>query len=366
LVALTDERDLEDLVRGTTILGVGGGGDPKEGLELLKKALSHSGRIEIISLEEVPRDSVVVCPYYVGTIAPTAKCSKPIKIRDPMEVAFREMEKYLGKKIGAVVAGELGGSNTAVALYIGAKLGLPAVDGDLLGRAAPELHQCTVHIFDVPMYPSVIVTETGNLILVKEYGDIDDYESIARYLSVLAGRFAAVVDTPLSPELLSKSLIKGSITKCLEVGRAVRIARERGEDPVETVVRNLGGWRIFEGEVERYEWKDERGFLIGEAVIKGKGPWDGRTFKSWIKNEHIMAWRDGKPIVMPPDMIMFLREDGEPITNTELKEGDQVIVVAARAPEVWRCEKGLELFGPRHFGFDYDYVPVEELVGSST
>ena len=79
-----------------------------------------------------------------------------------------------------------------------------------------------------------------------------------------------------------------------------------------------------------------------------------------------MAWRDGKPIVMPPDMIMFLREDGEPITNTELKEGDQVIVVAARAPEVWRCEKGLELFGPRHFGFDYDYVPVEELVGSST
>jgi DUF917 family protein len=26
-----------------------------------------------------------------------------------------------------------------------------------------------------------------------------------------------------------------------------------------------------------------------------------------------------------------------------------------------RTAKGIEMFGPRHFGYDLDYVPVEEL-----
>jgi len=36
--------------------------------------------------------------------------------------------------------------------------------------------------------------------------------------------------------------------------------------------------------------------------------------------------------------------------------------VAAKAPDIWRTPEGLKYFGPRHFGFDYDYIPVEELV----
>ncbi len=67
---------------------------------------------------------------------------------------------------------------------------------------------------------------------------------------------------------------------------------------------------------------------------------------------------------MPPDLIVFLLENGEPVTNSQLKEGVKVHVVVARAPEVWRTRRGLELFGPKHFGFNYDYVPVEKLVES--
>jgi len=28
---------------------------------------------------------------------------------------------------------------------------------------------------------------------------------------------------------------------------------------------------------------------------------------------------------------------------------------------MWRTPKGIELFSPRHFGFDLDYVPIEEI-----
>lgn len=355
-------EDVEDFVLGATVLGTGGGGDPEEGLKLLREALKLRGRIDIVKLEELDRNSTVVVPYYVGTIAPTAKTKKPIKISEPVEKAFEIMEETLGVKIKAVVASEIGGFNTPIAMYISAKLGLPIVDGDLLGRAAPELHQCTVHIFDIPMYPSVIVSETGNIILVKEYSDIDDYEAIARYLSVLAGRFVAVVDTPLKLEEAEKAVVKESLTLCYNVGRAVRNARREGRNPIEAVVEALKGWKIFEGEIVEYKWRDESGFLVGEVIVEGLGNWSGRKFKSWIKNEHIIGWIDDKPAVMPPDLIAFLRDDGEPLTNTVLKEGMKVNVVACKAPEVWRCKRGLELFGPRHFGFNLDYTPVEELV----
>ena len=41
--------------------------------------------------------------------------------------------------------------------------------------------------------------------------------------------------------------------------------------------------------------------------------------------------------------------------------GEEVVIVGVPAAPQWRSEKGIELMGPRHFGFDFDYVPIEEL-----
>jgi DUF917 family protein len=119
---------------------------------------------------------------------------------------------------------------------------------------------------------------------------------------------------------------------------------------------------IFKGAVEKHEWRDEKGFLFAEVTLKGSDRWKGKSLRSWIKNEHIFAWIDENPAVMPPDLIIFLDENGYGITNDMLKQGLQVSVLAAKAPDVWRLPKGLEFFGPKHFGFDQSYVPVEELV----
>ncbi len=351
-----------DFVRGATILGTGGGGNPEEGLKLLEGILSEDKRIRLVDLNEMSEDSIVVVPYYVGTIAPDAKTRKPVKIEEPIKVAFKEMEYILGAKISGVLASELGGFNASIALYMGAYMNLPVIDGDLLGRAAPELHQCAVHVFGIPMYPSVIVSETGNRIVVYEYSDIDDYEAIARYLSVLSGRFVAVVDTPLRMEDARKVVIRNTMSLCLKLGETVRIARTRRTNPVEEVRRLLGGWKIFEGVVKSYKYKNEGGFLRGEAIVEGISVWRDKELKTWIMNEHLMAWIDGKLAAMAPDLIIFLDEEGEGITNTVLREGMKVNVIVVKAPEIWRTESGLRFFGPRRFGFDYDYVPVEELV----
>ncbi|MEM2021840.1 MAG: DUF917 domain-containing protein [Zestosphaera sp.] len=355
-------EDARKLVLGATILGTGGGGDPSEGLRLLSKALEEVGSVMIVGLDELPEDSLMVVPYYVGSIAPGLKSKKPVKVSDPISKAVETLESLLGVKASAVVSSEMGGANTSVALSIGARLNLPAVDGDLLGRAAPELHQCTVHIFGVPMYPSAIVSESGDVVIVKEYADIDDYESIARYMSVLSGRFVAVVDTPLSKKTAEKVVVKETVTLAYRLGDAVLSAREERVNPVERVAEILNGWVVFRGVVEKYVWRNEGGFLKGEAILRGVESFTGLTLKSWIMNEHIMVWLNNEPLVMPPDLFTLLRDDGEPVTNTELREGMSVNGVAAKAPAMWRTLEGLKFFGPRHFGFEYDYVPVEELV----
>jgi DUF917 family protein len=362
MFTLESKDHVEDLIVGTTILGTGGGGSPQVGREVLESDLKAGRSLRIVNLDEISEDSLLVSPYYIGSVAPDVRPNKKVTIAEPFATALESVERYFGRKVGATAATELGGGNTAAALHVASQLSIPMVDGDLLGRAGPELHQSTTHIFGASMAPSFVVSETGNVIFIERYADIDDYESLARYVAVLAGGHAAVIDTPLTKSTASKILIKGTISRSIAVGKAVRQALQDRRDPIEAVRNALGGWLLFRGTVEKYEWRNERGFLFGDVTLTGNKEWQGQSFRSWIKNEHIFAWLGSKPIVMPPDLIMFLDHSGHGITNDALKLGLEASVVAAKAPEVWRTGKGLEFFGPRHFGFDFDYVPVESLV----
>jgi uncharacterized protein len=361
---LESKEAIEDLVVGTTILGTGGGGSPQVGREVLESDLKAGRRLRIVNLDEISDESLLVSPYYIGSVAPDVRPSKKVTIADPFALALESVERYFGRKVAATAATELGGGNTAAALHVASQLGIPMVDGDLLGRAGPELHQSTTHVFGASMAPSVVVSETGNVVFIERYADIDDYESLARYVAVLAGGHAAVIDTPLTKSTASKILIKDTISRSIAVGKAVRQALQDRHDPVDAVRNILGGWLLFRGTVEKYEWRNERGFLFGDVTLSGNKEWQGQSLRSWIKNEHIFAWLGSKPIVMPPDLIMFLDHSGHGITNDALKSGLEVSVVAAKAPEVWRTAKGLEFFGPKRFGFDFNYVPVERLIES--
>lgn len=358
------KADLEDLIIGATLLGVGGGGGPEKGLASLLEQYRQGKTFVLAQLNEFSRDDRLASPYFVGSVAPTSELdSAKKKIEDPIAHAFKLLESKLGSRITGTVATEIGGGNTAASLAIAAKLGIPMVDGDLMGRAGPELHQSTTQIFGISMSPAAIVSETGNEFLVENYASIDDYEAIARYSSVISKGHVAVVDTPLRIPDAEKCVIKGTISKCLELGRARREAIAEGKDPVEAVAsRLLNGRKIFDGTVTEYSWKDERGFLFGEAYVEGSGIYEGKTLKSWIMNEHIMCWIDDEPTVMPPDLIMFTEpKTALGITNNKLTKGKDVSVLGASIDSVWRKEKGLELFGPRRFGLNYDYVPFEKL-----
>ncbi len=104
--------------------------------------------------------------------------------------------------------------------------------------------------------------------------------------------------------------------------------------------------------------------MFGAIRIEGRGDYEGQTLEVWFKNENHVTWLNGRPWVCSPDLVSLVdHESGEGTTNTLLREGDEVVAVGLKGLEAFRTEFGLDqASGPRYFGFDIDYVPIEELM----
>jgi DUF917 family protein len=142
------------------------------------------------------------------------------------------------------------------------------------------------------------------------------------------------------------------------------LARESGKDPIAEAVRVIDGWKLFAGEVILKDWANKEGVMVGKATIKGTDECAGHTMEVWFLNENHVAWLDGKPYVFSPDLIILANpKTGAGYTNTELKAGDHVAVIGAKVYPAFRSEKAIKFFGPRFWGFEFDYKPIEEVMG---
>jgi DUF917 family protein len=96
------------------------------------------------------------------------------------------------------------------------------------------------------------------------------------------------------------------------------------------------------------------GFARGQATLEGTG-----TLELSFQNEHLLARRDGEIVATTPDLICVLDTDsGEPVTTEAMRYGLRVTVIAAPCDPRWTSPGGLELAGPRYFGYDCDYLPL--------
>lgn len=349
-------QEAEDLVWGATLFATGGGGSPSTGLAMVEALYSRGLGITLLDPGEL-REGYAISPYFVGSVKREGGLELG-QLQALLRRGVELQESLLGSRIAATVATELGGANTTIALFCSSLLGLPCLDGDLMGRAGPELHQSTAHVVGLPVTPSVVLSRRGDSVIIRGFSSIDFYEALARYISVLSGDEALVLDTPLPAERAAEALVRGSLGRCVEAGALLR----KGLDAKELAAR-LGGLYLFSGRVSSVELRREAGFLVGHVAIEGEGEDRGRRLRSYVKNEHIMVWLDERPLVMPPDLFTLLGPHRRPLTNAELSPGLRVEALGFAAPQIWRTARGLELFGPRHFGFDLEYRPIEELAG---
>ncbi|HEY1366320.1 MAG TPA: DUF917 domain-containing protein [Gaiellaceae bacterium] len=351
---LIGEAELEDIAVGAAILGTGGGGDPYIGKLLAQEAVRRHGPVQLVDVDEVDDDAFVVPSAMMG--APTVMVEKLPRGTEVIR-AFEALGDYMGRKPTHTVSIEAGGLNSTTPFVVAAQLGLPLVDADGMGRAFPEIQMIIATMHGVKATPMTLADEKGNSAVIDTI-DNTWTERLARTLTVDFGATAMIALYPMAgKQLKGGAFVAGTISLAEELGRLVRETRAAHGDPIGAVVERLGGRRLFAGKVVDVARRTEAGWAKAEARLEG----GGSTLVLQTQNEHLVAIRDGEVVCSVPDLIIVMdAETGEPITTEELRYGFRVVVLGAPCVPAWRTEEGLALVGPRYFGYDIDFVPVEE------
>lgn len=374
-MTLATQQDCEDFVRGLTFLGTGGGGAPERGLKLLLEKLDAGAAPGWVSIDDLPPDTWTATVAGLGgrppKDGPPQKELELLGLSTPLydntlPVALRELAQYAGVEIGAVVPGEVGAGNSTVPMITAAAMGIQTVDGDYAGgRSIPELSQTTPEVFGKSLFPVVMVDRWGDISIIKAGASAQMADRIGRMLAAAAYGGVAFACLLMQAKEAKTQMNPGSMSQALQIGRILRQARERGDDPANEVVKQHDGWVLFRGEVTASVVEDKEAYMFGYGThhLRGVDEFARHTFRIWYKNEYHVSWLDDQPYVMSPDaMAVIDLSNGEPHVNNSIAAGQRVAVVGRQAAAAHRTARGVEVLGPRHFGFELDYIPIEQKV----
>ena len=345
--------DLESLALGTGVLGTGGGGDSYMALLNAQKLYRQGKRFELIDPAALGDDDLVAEISYMGAplvikerLPDPVHCSRPV----------RAMERF-----AAVMSAEIGGENGMLPLVVAATMGIPVVDADTRGRAFPELQMSGFPIQGFPLYPMTLSDIRDNDVVVTNSANPKWTERILRKICTEMGSKAAICRPPRTGKMIKEGAMLSTVSQAIRIGAAMRRARAAHEDPVQAVIDIESGVEVFRGKVVDAMRRATEGFLRGTVDIDGTDHYDAWRCHLDFQNEYIIAWIDGAPAVMVPDLICVLDAvSGEAIGTEEIRYGQRVAILSLPAHRILTSERGLEVVGPRAFGYDLDFVSLHE------
>ncbi|MFO1056504.1 MAG: DUF917 domain-containing protein [Dongiaceae bacterium] len=371
---LTSTRDIEDLTRGTDFLSASGGGPTTESRAFLQENLD-AGRVPgWCDLAELPDEALVVSAFFTGSVAPTryargdreAEFGVRTTVAHPPLEAVLELERRTGQRFDAILPIEIGGNNTGQALATAAALGRLVPDADLAGRAIPEATCTAAHMAGFAMAPFACATYYGERVFVEQASNNLMAERLGKHIAMSSFGSAGCAAFVMRGRDAKRIAVPGTLTRSLAIGRTIREAREAGRDPLDALVAGLGDmWVLFRGRIAERRWENRDGYMWGEHVLQGLGSHEGHRLRLWFKNENHISWLDDRPFVTGPDVLEVVDlASGEPLVNSFLSEGQEVGVIGVKRCAQFGGAAGIEALGPRHWGFDLPYRPIEELVAA--
>jgi uncharacterized protein len=357
---LLDPDALRALARGCAVLGAGGGGDTYLPLLQALQATEDYGPVALVDVDELPDDSLIMPCGGIG--APTVSIEK-FENGDEGERLREQLQFLTGRRVSALMAGEIGGGNGVLPIAWAAGMGLPLVDADGMGRAFPEVPQVSMQLAGISPSPAVMTDERGNLALFRTISG-HWMERLERAATAEFGGAASSTEFSLTAAEARTATIRDSVSLAIRIGAAA--ARTTG-DPVEALISEIGAFRLVTGKVTDVERQTRSGFVRGSTVVEGLGADTGRLLRIELQNENLVALERGRVLASVPDLITVLdSETADAVATERLRYGQRVTVIAFGCDPVWRTEAGIAATGPRMFGYDFDYTPVEELAGVTT
>jgi DUF917 family protein len=330
---------------------------------MAQRCLDEGLTIDLIDPSEVPDDALVIPTAMMG--APTVLVEKLPSGEEAIN-SLLTLEKHLGRKAFATMPIEVGGINSTIPLVVGARLGLPIVDADGMGRAFPELQMETFGVYGVSGSPMVVTDEFGDSTILKAVNN-KEMEWMSRMVAIRMGGCAYIAEYSMSGADVKRTAVPNTLSLAMRIGRCLREAKANHESPFDALLRLLPqtlynhGRIIFSGKIVDVQRETRNGFSIGRAQIGGNAPWAG-VMEIEIQNENLIARVDGVVKAIVPDLICIMdSESAEPITTESLRYGQRVTVLAVAVPAIMRTPEALDVFGPRCFGLDEPFTPIETM-----
>jgi len=349
------QQDLTDLVEGAAIFSAGGGGDPLVGHNIVEILAEKHFPVYLIDPLEVPDNETVINFACVGATASAAYHG------DAALKALVTLEEFLGKKAYAVIPAEMGGFNTLATVDVAARLGIPIVDADGAGRAVSEVHLKVYTLDDIPLSPMTIADiDAQNVVLIKQTLDSKAAERIARTLAAEWGQTVYTASRVLTGMQVKTSPVLGTLSNAMRIGMLLR----KAVDPLNAVLKETHGFKLFEGIVSAVERETKAGFTWTTATLNGTHENEGSKFEFKAKNEVLVGYRDEKLVAIAPDIITPVHaETCKCVPAEKIKKDDKLAVIGIPAPKKWRTPKGLELWKEvlQRANISEKYVELEQL-----
>ncbi|GLC90586.1 DUF917 domain-containing protein [Lysinibacillus piscis] len=355
-----DKEAIEHIAIGAAFLGTGGGGDPYIGKLMALSAIEKNGPVKLYSVDEITDDDFFIPAAMMG--APSVLIEK-FPRGDEFVKVFQKLAQYLGKeKIAGTYPMEAGGVNSMIPIVVAAQLGLPLIDCDGMGRAFPELQMVTFHLAGISATPMAISDEKGNMGIFETL-DNKWTERLARTATVEMGASSLVSLYPTTGAQIKQSGVHHIITLSEKIGEIIASKEQEVKEKIQALLTLVSGYELFQGKIVDVIRETKGGFNLGKMNLEGIDEHKGDQMNVHFQNENLVAEKNEQVVAMTPDLICLVDyETLLPVTTESLKYGKRVRVMGLPAHEKWRTAKGIETAGPKYFGYDYDYVPIEEMV----
>ncbi|KAF8583161.1 Hydantoinase/oxoprolinase [Ramaria rubella] len=374
---ILSEVDLEWIAEGCGILGTGGGGSPYPPYIMARQILRDGGIIRVISHDSLPDDAIVFRGHFMGS---PSVSNERLQAGTETETACRNLARFMGLGTpAAIISDEIGGGNGIQPMILASAkhLNVPVFDGDLMGRAYPNMWQSLPAAYCIPssLTPCAIADGVGNSVVLPSTSNQYMVETILRGVCTDLGSKAGVSMAPLSAAICRRYGVTKSVSQAWRIGRAVILQRQRNDlqGIPKAIFQLQNGRTLFIGKIidVNREWgsvtmapllnEEEEQPSSNDVIFN---PEDRLLIT--FQNENLTAellpkasLSSKRLLAVVPDLITVLdSQSGSSLGTHEYRYGLRVTVLALAGSPLWTTPEGLKNGGPEAFGLDIPYYPV--------
>ncbi|RDW87443.1 hypothetical protein BP5796_03137 [Coleophoma crateriformis] len=353
------ETDLQFLVDGTGVLGVGSCGEPYPTYLACLVALRSGCDIRIQEQKDVSDDAVILGAGFMA-------CERIPGLNEVVDSMKCVMTAVGLESFDCVIPNEIGGMNAFEALLAGSRLGKSTLDTDCVARAYPMVWQTIRCLRGASVTPSAVADGCGEQQLFMTAKDNFEAEEYMREACTRQGSLAGMCVSPMSGAE-AKMLPQNSYSYAWNIGRTIALARFLKKDIVSSLLESESGVLLFSGKIIAVKRHVAQGFTRGSVLLEQtsvEGGLPPNSLSVEFENENLVAieksnGKKDRVLACCPDLITFLdMANGAPLGISDYKYGLRVNVIALPAPPVWTTPEGLKMGGPQAFDLNDEYQGV--------